>query len=86
MLRESTLLDTAPVCKGALFVANVGPSSSFVPVVSPLGLNLDGSGGPPKTVADLKVTLSATTIKNCDLASRATGFTGPGGKVSDFLD
>jgi hypothetical protein len=85
-LNENALSTGAAVIKGALYVANVGPSGSFVPVVSAIGINPDGGGGPAKTVADLKTLLGATTIKNCDYATRATGFPGPGGKVSDFLD
>jgi hypothetical protein len=69
-MRESALLDTAPVYKGELFVANTGPGATFNPVVSTIGLNLDGTGGPAKTIVDLKTLLSASIIKNCDYASR----------------
>jgi hypothetical protein len=85
-LREAALLTSAPVIKGALYVANIGPGASFIPVVSSLGVNPDATGGPAKTVADLKTALSATEIRNCDLSTRAGGFPGSGGGVSGFLD
>jgi hypothetical protein len=79
-LRESALLNTPPVYNGALYVAD------GVVRVSTIGLSLDGTGGPAKTIADLKTLLGATTIKNCDYATRSTGFPRPGGGVGDFLD
>jgi hypothetical protein len=85
-LREAALLTSAPVIKGEVYVADIGPGASFVPVVSAIGLDPGGTGGPARTVADLKSALSATTIRNCDLSTRAGGFPGPGGGVSGFLD
>jgi hypothetical protein len=86
MLQETALLNTAPVYNGQLFVANTGPGGSFVVIKSAIGLSLDGTLGVAKTIADLKTATGATIIKNCDYASRLSGFPGPGGRVGDFLD
>jgi hypothetical protein len=71
-LNESALGNGAPVYKGALYVCDGAVR------ISPIGLNLDGTGGPAKTVADLKTLLSATTVKACDVQSRVGGvYLGP---------
>jgi hypothetical protein len=85
-LRENALLTSAPVFTGALYTANIGPGASFVPVISSLGLAMDGKSGVAKTVADLLVLLGATVIRNCDMQTRAGGYPASGGKVGDFLD
>jgi hypothetical protein len=68
--RESTLGTGVAVYNGAVYLANIGPSGSFIPVKSTMGLSLDGTTGTAKTIADLKTGLGATIIKNCDVASR----------------
>jgi len=68
MLTETTLADGAPVYNGQLFVAD------GVVKISTIGLNMDGTGGPAKTIADLKTLWSATTITNCDYARRGSFF------------
>jgi hypothetical protein len=86
-LQESALLNTAPVYNGALYVANTGPGGSFVVITSAIGKSLDGTTGTAKTIADLKTATGATIIKNCDFASRRTGFPSAGGmQFNDFLD
>jgi hypothetical protein len=69
-LGENALGTGVAVAKGQLFVANTGPNGSFIPIVSTIGLNLDGTGGPAKTIADLLIALSATAIRNCNYANR----------------
>jgi len=67
MLTENALADTAPVHNGQLYV------SDGVVKISTIGLNPDGTGGPAKTIADLKTLWSATKITTCDYASRVGG-------------
>jgi hypothetical protein len=70
-LQETALLNTAPVNNGQLFVANTGPGGSFVVIKSTIGLNLDGTGGPAKTIADLKTATGATIIKTYETRKNA---------------
>lgn len=67
MLTENTLGDGAAVHAGQLYVAD------GVVKISTIGLNPDGTGGPAKTIADLKTLWGASTIKTCDYASRVGG-------------
>jgi hypothetical protein len=67
---EAALATGAAVHIGQLFVANIGPLGTFIPIVSTIGLNLDGSGGPAKTIADLKTLTGATIVQNCNFSAR----------------
>jgi hypothetical protein len=66
---ENALGTGVAVYTGKLYVANVG-GGSFTPIVSTIGLSLDGKTGISKTVSDLLTLLSATVVKNCDYSSR----------------
>jgi glycerol uptake facilitator-like aquaporin len=67
--REAALATGVAVYAGKIYVADVS-GGNFTPTVCTIGLSLDGKTGVAKTVADLLIALSATTIKNCDVASR----------------
>jgi hypothetical protein len=79
-LRETSLANGVAVFTGQLYVADGTVR------VSTIGLSLDGKSGIAKTISDLKTLWSATTVKNCDYATRSTGYPSAGGKVGDFLD
>jgi hypothetical protein len=61
-LQESALGNGVAVYAGALYVANTGPGGSFVPIVSTIGLSLDGKSGVAKTIADLKTAAGVVEI------------------------